>query len=356
MPDRTSRVWIQSPAYDLPLIALAPLIGILISIVARTLGEGRLMALGFVEANFFVLGMPHYLSTYSFYLGQENQRHVMDKKLAFIFGPLIVGGAMLGSYALGLYFFVAILVDSWNTYHVSRQSVGILSVYRHRGGGDNRQEKGPALWMLVGSAVGLFTIALERQPVMRKIAAPVLPFLVNVVGPLLLIVAAFAAFRLIRLMRARSAGAAEWVFLASSLLLFVPYLLVHDFTLATSALLAGHYVQYLGLLWLLNRRKYAAAKGPLSQRILAVISRNRAVLASVLIGLVAVPFALDRYVHHRNWNAFHTVWLNGVVLLHFYLDGVFWAFKDPYTRRSLGPYLVSYDVPQPTRALAVTAS
>jgi hypothetical protein len=32
-----------------------------------------------------------------------------------------------------------------------------------------------------------------------------------------------------------------------------------------------------------------------------------------------------------------------VVLLHFYLDGVFWAFRKPYVRESLGPYLVLPD-------------
>jgi hypothetical protein len=29
-----------------------------------------------------------------------------------------------------------------------------------------------------------------------------------------------------------------------------------------------------------------------------------------------------------------------LVLLHFYLDGLFWAFKQPEVRRALAPYLI----------------
>ena len=31
-----------------------------------------------------------------------------------------------------------------------------------------------------------------------------------------------------------------------------------------------------------------------------------------------------------------------LVLLHFYLDGLFWAFKQPEVRRAIAPYLVGY--------------
>jgi hypothetical protein len=32
--------------------------------------------------------------------------------------------------------------------------------------------------------------------------------------------------------------------------------------------------------------------------------------------------------------------LNSLALIHFYLDGRFWAFRDPFVRRSIGPHLV----------------
>jgi hypothetical protein len=29
-----------------------------------------------------------------------------------------------------------------------------------------------------------------------------------------------------------------------------------------------------------------------------------------------------------------------LAFVHFYVDGLFWAFRDPHVRRSIGPYLV----------------
>ena len=34
-----------------------------------------------------------------------------------------------------------------------------------------------------------------------------------------------------------------------------------------------------------------------------------------------------------------------LVLLHFYLDGVFWAFRRPEVRKALGPYLIGWHNP-----------
>jgi hypothetical protein len=204
----------------------------------------------------------------------------------------------------------------------------------------------------------LFCMALDRQHEAVKILGRAIPLIVNAGAPLLLIAAAIGLGRLVVLMGKRSAPTAEWVFLATSIMLFAPYVIVRDFTLATSALLAGHFIQYLGLLWLVNRRKYASLGGSLSQRLLAATSRNGGLLAVALLLLICVSFGFDRFIHWKNWMGLHSVWLNAIVLLHFYLDGLFWAFKDPYTRQSLGPFLVRYNA-APARVaapLAVTAS
>src|SRR5260370_27542006 len=49
---------------------------------------------------------------------------------------------------------------------------------------------------------------------------------------------------------------------------------VRDSDLATFGMLMGHFVQYLGIVWLLNRRKYFAAEGSGRQRLLSSISRS----------------------------------------------------------------------------------
>jgi hypothetical protein len=342
MRDAARSAWIASARYDLPLIALAPLFGLVICGVARALGEATLLSHGVVEGNFFFLGMPHYLSTYSFFMGDENLAHFKQRKLAFFLGPILILAGMLAAFVAHLGFFIASLVVVWNTYHVSRQSSGILSVYRHRSGGDNAKEKWPALIALVGSAFGLFLLGIDQQSIAQLFHGRLLP-IAHVLTPIVLAVSVLGAIRLAMLMARRRATAAEWTFFVSSLLLFTPYLLLKSAVLATTALLSGHYVQYMGLLWLINRRKYTERSGSLAQRALQAISSRRLSIVGVLVALALLPFAFDRFVHHENWMNFHTAWLNAIVLLHFYLDGLFWAFKDPYTRQSLGPYLVRYE-------------
>jgi hypothetical protein len=120
--------------------------------------------------------------------------------------------------------------------------------------------------------------------------------------------------------------------LATSLLLFHPYLWVRDVNLATLGMLQGHFIQYLGIVWLLNRRKLADGTGSLGQRAVSRLWRDPWLLIPALvaggtlfmvlqINLMAVTIAL--------------------VLLHFYLDGLFWAFKQPEVRRAISPYLMA---------------
>ena len=333
--------WIQSAAYDLPLIALAPLVGLMICGVAAVVGEQVLMSAFVVEAGFFLFGMPHYLSTYSFFFDDSNLTHYATRKFAFVVGPVLIVLALVGAAALHLFFFIAVVVDVWNAVHVSRQSNGILSIYRHRSGGNHPGERAPANFLLVGSALGMFLLSFGRQPLATQfLGAPARP-LTAVLGTIFLAGAAVAFVWLVRSMRRRAAPASEWIFLVSSLALFTPYLLLQNMTLAGSALLIGHYVQYLSLLWLINRRKYVRKEGSALQRGLVTLSRSAPLLLGALAALALIPFALDRVIHKFQWNAVHMLWLNAVVLLHFYFDGLMWAFRDPHVRQSLAPFVLS---------------
>jgi hypothetical protein len=124
--------------------------------------------------------------------------------------------------------------------------------------------------------------------------------------------------------------AAELAFLATSLLLFHPYLWVRDINLATLGMLLGHFIQYLGIVWLLNSRKLADGTGSLAQRALSRLWRDPWVLAPALVATGALFMVLQIKLMAV------TI---ALVLLHFYLDGLFWAFKQPEVRRAMVPYL-----------------
>jgi uncharacterized membrane protein len=332
--------WIESPKYDLWLLALPPLFGIAICSFAWALDPA--IVSGF---SLFVLGMPHYLSTYSYYFDDKNAAYARKRAIAFYAGPVLIVFALAGAILLKLYMLVALIVDVWNVFHVSRQSSGILSVYRHLNAGDNRSEKVPANLALVLIGFGLYSVTIADQPdvmyYLRRLPFDVTLFL----GPALLSAGLIALGFLVMRMRRRAMSfvTPETLFLTTSALLFLPYVLMKDRHNATSAMLAGHYVQYLGLLWLLNFRKYAEVTGSMKQRMLASISRSVPRILILLLSLVAVTGIVDRAIHHFNAMGLHNWLLNLVVLMHFYLDGLVWAFKHPHTRATIGPYLLLPD-------------
>src|SRR5687768_13755605 len=102
--------------------------GLLVCGVAAMFGEQVLMGAFFVEASFFLFGMPHYLSTYAFFLDDSNLRYYATRKIAFVAGPILIIFALVGAAALHLFLFIGVAVAVWNAVHVSRQSNGILSI------------------------------------------------------------------------------------------------------------------------------------------------------------------------------------------------------------------------------------
>jgi len=332
--------WIESRNYDLWLLALPPLLGLLIC--GFTPFVDSILISGF---SLFFLGMPHYLSTYSFYFDDKNIAYARTRQIAFFFGPVLIVLALTASFVLKLYLLVALVVDAWNVFHVSRQSVGILSIYRHLNGGDNQREKVAANVALICLAGGMYSVTISKQPSFVHYFAylpfPVAPYL----GPVLLTVGVVAlGVLLTRMMRRGSKfRSPEMIFLGTSVLLYAPYVILTSRSTATSAMLAGHYLQYMGILWLLNHRKYSRQQGSHAQRALAYVSQSIPRILILLLALVATTSVTDRFVHHIHAMGFHNWILNVVVLLHFYLDGIFWAFKHRHTRDSIGPYLLLPD-------------
>ncbi len=188
-------------------------------------------------------------------------------------------------------------------------------------------------------------MGIARQPsfahYLSMLPWNIMPYL----GPVLLGAGALALLVLMVRMgrRATKLLSPETLFLFTSAMLFLPYVLMEKRSTATSAMLAGHYIQYMGILWLLNHRKYTEEGGSTRQRLLAYVSRSVPRIVGLLVALVIATSISDRVVHHYNFMGFHSWLLNVVVLMHFYLDGLFWAFKYPHTRQSIGPYLLLPD-------------
>jgi hypothetical protein len=329
--------WIESSTFDLALLTLPLLAGIPLSLLLAHMPAFQNLA---VAAIFLGLGLPHYVSSYAFYLDSTNRSYYRTRRAAFYLGPVLVVALLVLSLLAHLAWLVAAAVVLWNVYHVARQNHGILSLYRRLAGGDARREGGVANLALLGLAAGMFAVLGRRDPNVQRLLAFVPPALLEISPWGLLLAGTIALMLLGTRMGARQAapGAAEWAFLACAVALFAPYLLVSDPVVANMAMLTGHYVQYLALVWLLNRRRYAGP-APAANPWLVEISRHGTKLALAL-GCVVAAGTVFHFVTEERSRALNTLIFNAVVLLHFYVDGLCWALRHREIRDAIGPFLL----------------
>jgi hypothetical protein len=331
--------WIQSPWFDGCFLLLSPLAGL--ALIAAHLWlpprAGTLLAL----AGFYFVGVPHYLSTLTFYLGDDNLRQYRSRPMAFFVGPPVILAAVTWLWwGLELHPLVKATLYTWNIYHVSRQSAGILNIYRQLNGGP-RSERTLALVAILSSTTAMALWPVHGHPALTQMLANVHPLILPLLDQVCLAIAAAScvvlAWRISR--RAIRIRLPELGFLATSLGLGLPYLWVDDLMLATLAMLMGHFIQYLALVWLLHGRKYGSAKGSARERVLGLIGRHPALLGVLLLACGSVFWAGSRTITSVGGKNAYLCLLLSSNVIHFYLDGLIWAFRRPDVRNSLAPYL-----------------
>jgi hypothetical protein len=333
-----SKAWIESPAYDLTFFIMAPLLTLPI------LGAEMLIWRPFAIAG-FLLAFAHYLSTGAFLLWDDNRPQFRRRWVAFAVGPLALVSVYFGIVAFGVPLVIPFVLLFWNTYHVARQSCGLASIYRHRAGVTDLAQKRVTNTAIISSNLWFTLWNVESNPEVIAILSAPGPLVPGVVWAVTGAVALVALARLgVALWRRTEAGQAptlpEAAALVTGLALFHPYLWLATSGGATYAMLLPHYVQYLGLVWLLHRRRFPEPSGSLPQRILQRVSAHPLRVATFLLALSGSVYVV-KVVAVRAGGAqhFETFYLL-VAFLHFYLDALIWAFKDPHVRRTMAPYLM----------------
>jgi len=329
--------WIQSPLYDLGLFVLSPVAGTLAVLWALNLRGGAAV----IATVTFLLAIPHYMSSFSFFLGDDNRQYYRRHTALFYGGPVVIAATVLLLRGSGVHTPVLVTMFVWNIYHVSQQSHGILSIYRRLNGGPPTERSVARLAILSVNATMAFWHVDRFTPLYRVLAAvhPMLPWLLPVlILPIAVSAVGVLAFRMLR--RRRAVSVPEGAFLTTSLLLFHPYLWVEDSGLATMGMLLGHFVQYLAIVWLLNHRKYAEPSGSVAQRVLAHMSANPLSVGATIAGVGFAIFLGERATAWLGAPMLYIIAWNALSLIHFYLDGLVWAFRNPFVRQSIGPYLM----------------
>jgi hypothetical protein len=329
-------VWIHSPGLDLPLLILSPLVGV--AMVLSQVATGKMWAPLAVS---YLVGIPHYLSTLTFYMGDDNRGHYRARWPAFFMGPLLIVAAVLSLRLAGIHAPVLAAIFVWNIFHVARQSAGILSIYRRLNRGPEC-ERIPAHRAILAVNATMAVWNIEAFAPLNDAFVAIhasIPGLLRAAGVVASLVT-LAQLGLARRKRTEPISFPEGAFLLTSLLLFHPYLWVEDSGLATLGMLTGHFFQYLAMVWLVHRRKYGVHPGgSAAQRLLGRISSHGTVLLGAIVASGLLLYAFTKVTEAMGANMAYIIVWNTMVLIHFYLDGLIWAFRNPFVRASLGPYV-----------------
>jgi hypothetical protein len=337
--------WIQSPPFDLALFILSPISGVVVVLASQNLARGAWV----LAAATYLVAIPHYLSTFTFYLGDDTRAHYLSRRAAFVLGPAVILGAVLGLRLAGWLTPVLCAMFVWNIYHVALQSAGILSLYRRLNGGPETEKPAAHLAILSVSAAMAFWHIDRFAPLSQALAGlgPGVPGAVSRVSAVLAI-ASLVRLAFVLARRGRLPALPEAAFLATSLTLFHPYLWVQDSGLATFAMLMGHFVQYLAIVWLLHGRKYDGRAGSRAQRALGRLGRSAPLLLGALAASGTFVYVLEKSARGAGAPEAYLIFWNALTLVHFYLDGLIWAFRNPFVRQSIGAHLT----PSPRRMAA----
>jgi hypothetical protein len=345
---RGSEPWIQSARFDSAIFILSPLLGLLVLLASG--GSSRAVAPLLATS---LIGFPHYFSTFAFYFWDENRERNTGRWLAFFAAPAAIVITTLLLFRFHIPFVIAVVTYFWNCFHVSRQSCGILSIYRHRGGRSTVADKSAANAAIILTNLWFALWQTETYPTLHRWLTIPAPWFAQFLWISTGVLAIGACVRLGRNLIARHrdgapASSPELLFLATSILLFHPYIWVKDPALATIGMLVGHFVQYLGIVWLLHRRKYAeGGDHGRTPAWLRNLSTDNRLLAGAILATGLLTLAVFTVMHFTGGEGIFEGMYMSIAFVHFYLDGLFWAFRDPHVRSTIGPYFRS-----PQRAAA----
>src|SRR5215475_10912296 len=233
----TSGGWIASPAFDLLFFILSPLAGLVLLFASPVEGSNIITI-----AAATLIGGPHYLATYSFYFWDDTAAYHRRRWVAYFVVPILIILAVGVIAWFKVPVVIIVVIYFWNAYHVARQSCGIQSIYRHRAGAFDPRLKTVTNAAIISTSLAMAVAHLDWYPALHAFLSKLSPYLPDLLSNGALFVAVVSIVRLAIAMLQRhrqgpSFRAAELAFLATSLLLFHPYLWVRDVNLATLGML-----------------------------------------------------------------------------------------------------------------------
>ncbi len=345
MPAIAQHQWVISPKFD-TIFFLAPMLLGLLYFVSLMLAPGHaLLITAFV---WVVFAQTHFGSTWFIFFDKKNLAYYCQHPFIYFVMPVIIFIAVLALGAVNQTLLI-ILVAIASLYHVTKQNLGIMQLYRMRNKEydlpTRRVENGTIFaWSLLFGAFGALQL-----PNFQAQFGTLLGLTWYGLAALLTLSAIGTLWIVVQYVRRGANSIPKTIFLITSILMYSPYLYasvvlvdIYQMEIATLTSLIAHYMQYIGIVWLINVNKYGketehAKRNPLLH---AIASHYPAILLAIL-GYGAVMAGLRWGVPQQ-----YPVLLNvvpnivvGLMVIHFYIDSFIWRFRNPFIRETVLPFI-----------------
>lgn len=339
--------WVINKKFDLLFFIGSALLGIVYFFTLLFIPQYALLITAIVWVLF---AQTHFGSTWFIYLDKKNREYFRQHPWIYYGFPLAIFAAVL---TLGFFnqVLLVVLISIVSLYHVTKQSTGVLQLYRVRNkefAPEVRKTENAALfsWSLFFAGFGGLQL-----PDFQRVFGSLLPLARGFFWLLLLVSIALTVAIIIQYRKRDINSFPKTLFLLNALLMYSPYVYaavilvdIYQMEIATLTSLITHYMQYMGLVWLINRNKYGAdTEYARENPILRGISKHVwLIIASILVYALLMAYlrwGIPATVH----NTYLIRTLPNVVLaltaIHFYLDAFIWRFRNPFYKETVTPFV-----------------
>lgn len=335
--------WMFGPWRDLLFFFLPVPLALLMFAGAEAFEATNALLFALITQEVLGLGAFHQGATWFHFLDKENRGHYfvgLKGFFNFVAAPLALFlGTIAGEVFLPAFtFFIYIC---WSLNHAVQQNIGILLLYQNTKTNEARIPRHIQVWsqrLLALAFVLVFfrRVLLSGTPLAELIWVPIA--ICAIAGT------AYCLVYLVRLAQELAAGKSLNVPHFTFWLLCVTYLipfafLGHDYDDAIMIPLVVHWCQYIGINYIVAKRKYQNEREdnlPFKHPLVLYLGSGFTLVALILL--------LSYFQKANGDAAFAGKLLRGAILgmgmVHYYLDGFIWRFREKFPREAMLPYLV----------------
>ncbi len=336
--------WMFSPWQDLLFFFLPVPIAFLMFAGAQAFEATNALLFALIAQEVLGLGAFHQGATWFHFLDKSNRDHYLVGFKGFrdfIAAPLALFLVTMAAevYVPALTFFVYVC---WSLNHAVQQNVGVLLLYQNSKSEEARIPRNIQVWSQRWMAL-CFALMFFRRVLVP--GTPLMDLMWVPIGICALTGLGYSILYIVKLANQLAAGKyvnlPGFMFWLVCITYLIPFgLLGKNYNDALLIPLVVHWCQYIGINYVVAQRKYQGGRTE-------NLPMKRPLVLYALSGFSLVGFvALLTYFQSDQGNnqSLSGQLLRGAVLglgmVHYYLDGFIWRFRDKFPRDAMLPYLV----------------